>query len=381
MIPNKCNPPSLRVQKYGGSSLSSPEKIRAIAQKVHQIHRGGQNVILVVSAMGHQTNELVALAHRVSPRPHPRELDMLLSSGERVCMALVCMALRDLDCPAISFTGSQAGILTTGNHSDAHILEIRPTRLQEELQKNKVVVLAGFQGVNPQNKEITTLGRGGSDTTAVAMAAHFQVPHCEVYKDVDGVYSADPKQFQGALHHPHLTYDQALSMSLQGGDFLHYKSIQYAKKHRVPIEVSASHFSGRSTWVGPPPGGGAGGFSLPPLTRESCALAMGFTRGVETNGEAREKVDGTGTMETSWELWILFQGSAPAREITVLRESLRKNSIHFELSKKPRVSLRGDLSVVSRGTPLCGDLLFLRVAPPDVKRSLELVHQCCFWTC
>jgi aspartate kinase len=231
------------VQKFGGSSLDTPEKIREVAKRVKDLHNRGVHVIVVVSAMGKTTDDLVELSRQVTRVPNRRELDMLLSTGERISMSLMAMALTDFGVPAISFTGSQAGVLTSLSHSNAQVLDVRPTRVEDELQKGHVVVLAGFQGVNPEAREITTLGRGGSDTTAVAMAAHFQAQMCEVLKDVDGVYTADPRVVPHARHLPELSYDQLLEMTFWGAKVLHYRSVELAQRRNVPLRISLTHGS------------------------------------------------------------------------------------------------------------------------------------------
>src|SRR5258708_1776997 len=180
------------VQKYGGACLETPAKIRAVARSLATLHGRGNRVVVIVSAMGKTTDELVRVAYQVSPQPNRRELDMLLTTGERISMSLMSMALSDLGVPAISFTGSQAGVMTDEAHSSARIVDVRPVRVREELDRGRIVVLAGFQGVNPVTREITTLGRGGSDTTAVPMAAGLKASCCEIIKEVDGVCSADP---------------------------------------------------------------------------------------------------------------------------------------------------------------------------------------------
>ncbi len=177
----------LIVQKYGGATLSDPDKIKKIAQRIFNLYQSGGKIVVVVSAMGQTTNQLIELAHQVSKRPPLRELDMLLSVGERISMALLSMALNDLGCPAISFTGSQAGILTDDAHINANIIDVKAFRVEEALKENKVVILAGFQGVSQKTKEITTLGRGGSDITAVAVAGYLKAERCEILKDVDCV--------------------------------------------------------------------------------------------------------------------------------------------------------------------------------------------------
>ncbi|MEK6555906.1 MAG: aspartate kinase, partial [Bdellovibrionota bacterium] len=230
----------LIVQKFGGSSLATPEQIKKIAAKIADQHRAGFQVIVVVSAMGKTTDGLMKLAHEVSAVPNRRELDMLLSTGERISMALLSMALHDLACPSISFTGSQAGVMTDGSHSNAVIKEIKPIRVDESLTQNKVVVLAGFQGVDPVTKEITTLGRGGSDTTAVSMAAHFKAERCEILKDVDGVYSADPRIVPAARLLKEVPGDSLMEMCRWGAKVLHYRSVEVALKSKVPLAIGRS---------------------------------------------------------------------------------------------------------------------------------------------
>src|SRR5690242_13760982 len=198
---------SIVVQKYGGSSVADVDRLRAVAKRVMETRRQGHDVCVVVSAMGDTTDDLLAMAKRVSPNPHRRELDMLLSAGERISMALLSLAIRELGGDAISFTGSQSGIITNDRHIDARIIEVRPFRVQDELGRGKVVVIAGYQGVS-YRKEVTTLGRGGSDTTAVAMAAALGAEWCEICSDVNGVYSADPRIVKDAKRIPVLSYEE-----------------------------------------------------------------------------------------------------------------------------------------------------------------------------
>src|SRR6185369_11422389 len=204
------------VQKYGGTSVADPDRIRAVASRVAAARRGGDQIAVVVSAMGRTTDELLRLAREISARPSRRELDMLLTTGERVSMALLAMALHDLDVEAISFTGSQSGILTDGAHNAARIVEVRPDRIRAELAKGRVVIVAGFQGVDPRTREITTLGRGGSDTTAVALAAALRPAACEIYTDVSGVYTADPRVVPGARVIPEIGYRVCSTLAHQG---------------------------------------------------------------------------------------------------------------------------------------------------------------------
>ncbi len=227
----------LIVQKYGGATLADPEKIKHAAKRIFELHQSGIQVVVVVSAMGQTTNQLIDLARQVSIRPQLRELDMLLTVGERISMSLVSMALNDLGCPAISFTGSQAGILTDESHVNANIIDVKAFRVEEALQENKVVILAGFQGVSPVTKEITTLGRGGSDTSAVAMAGYLKADRCEILKDVDGIYTADPKLVMNARPIKNLNYHQLIEMTSWGAKVLHHRSVEMAQQKNVALYV------------------------------------------------------------------------------------------------------------------------------------------------
>ncbi len=237
----------LIVQKFGGLSLATPDFIRAAARRVATLRATGTNVIAVVSAMGTATDALIQLAYSVSEKPNRRELDMLLSTGERVSMALFSMALSDALyelCPeakAISFTGSQAGVLTDETHSNARIIDVKSIRVQDELNRGNVVILAGFQGVSPKTKEITTLGRGGTDVTAVALAAAFNASRCEILKEVPGILSADPKVVPNARPIKSMTHAELLDMTFWGAKVLHYRSVELAATHRVPIAVGLAH--------------------------------------------------------------------------------------------------------------------------------------------
>jgi len=227
------------IQKYGGTSVGSPERLKEVARRIIRSKESGDQIVVVVSAMGNTTDELIELAHRVSPVPARRELDMLLSVGERISMTLLSMAINDLGHQAISFTGSQSGIITDDRHTNARIVEVRASRIQEELKKDKVVIVAGYQGVS-RSKEVTTLGRGGSDTTAIALAAALGARVCEIYTDVDGVYTADPDIVKDARKHDHLSFDEMLSLSTVGGTVLQKEAAEYAKKHGIEIEIKSS---------------------------------------------------------------------------------------------------------------------------------------------
>jgi aspartate kinase len=241
----------LVVQKYGGSSLASPERIRSVAEIACAEKRAGRDVIVVVSAMGNTTDRLVDLARTVSSTPSKRELDMLLTAGERISMALLSMAISDLDYQGRSFTGSQSGIVTDTVHTRAKILNVRAFRVKEELDKGRIVIVAGFQGVSSA-KEVTTLGRGGSDTTAVALAAAFRAEACEIYTDVEGVFTADPELVPEARKLGAVGYDDMLELSLCGAGVLHWRSIDVARRFGVRIHVRSSFNRKRGTMVTSP---------------------------------------------------------------------------------------------------------------------------------
>jgi len=228
------------VQKYGGSSVATTERIRAVAARIANARGEGLRVVVVVSAMGDTTDDLLALAREIAPEPPPRELDMLLTAGERISMALLSIALQARDCPAISFTGSQSGIITDNRHADAKILDVRGDRIRAALDSERVVIVAGFQGVSAE-REITTLGRGGSDTTAVALAAALGAERCEIYTDVDGVYSADPRVVPQAVKIERIDYDEMLELASRGARVLHPRSVEVARRFGVPVHVRSSY--------------------------------------------------------------------------------------------------------------------------------------------
>lgn len=236
------------MQKYGGSSLNSPARIKKVAEKIARAAELSHRIIVVVSAMGRTTDDLIALAHQVSPEPQRRELDMLLTAGERISMALLSMALNDLGYPAISFTGSQSGIVTTMSHTRALIEEIRPQRISEALEREKIAIVAGFQGVS-REKEVTTLGRGGSDTTAVALAGIFGAERCEIYSDFPGLFSADPRIVPHAVLIPRIDHDEMLELAALGARVLHYRAAEMARRYRVPLRLLSSFIAGPGTMV------------------------------------------------------------------------------------------------------------------------------------
>ncbi len=239
---------TLVVQKFGGTSVADPDRIRAVADHIARTRRQGSEVVVVVSAMGKTTDDLVRLAHEVSHAPAGRELDMLLTAGERISMALLCMALIDLGVPAVSFTGSQAGIVTDTVHGKAKILEVRAQRLTDALAAGNAVVVAGFQGVST-SLDVTTLGRGGSDTTAVALAAALGADACEIYTDVAGVYTADPRIVPDARRLAAVSYEEMLDMAATGGRVLALRSVEFARNHGVAVHVRSSFTWEPGTWV------------------------------------------------------------------------------------------------------------------------------------
>jgi len=237
------------VQKFGGSSVADAESIQRVAERIAATKRDGNDVVIVISAMGDTTDELLDLALRVSPHPQPRELDMLLTTGERQSAALLAMALIDLGVPALSYTGSQAGVITTGTHGNARIIDITPGRILTSLDEGDVVIVAGFQGVSQDTKDVTTLGRGASDTTAVALAAAVGAQYCEIYTDVDGVFTADPRVVTHAKRVPVLSYEEMLELAACGAKVLHLRCVEYARSERVPIHVRSSFSENPGTWV------------------------------------------------------------------------------------------------------------------------------------
>lgn len=239
----------LIVQKFGGSSVADAESIKRVAARIAATKRSGQQVVVVVSAMGDTTDELIDLANQVSPMPNGRELDMLLTAGERISMALLAMAISNLGLEARSFTGSQAGIITTSTHGRARVIDVTPSRIQEALAEGAIAIVAGFQGVAQDTKDITTLGRGGSDTTAVALAAALDADVCEIYTDVDGVFSADPRIVPSARKLKSVTYEEMLELAASGAKVLHLRCVEYARRFNLPIHVRSSFSNLEGTWV------------------------------------------------------------------------------------------------------------------------------------
>jgi len=239
----------LIVQKYGGSSVSDAEAMKRVASRIVATKKAGHQVVVVVSAMGDTTDELIDLANQITPMPAGRELDMLLTAGERISMALLAMAIKNLGHEALSFTGSQAGVITDSKHGRARIIDVTPGRIQEALSQDAIAIVAGFQGISQDTKDVTTLGRGGSDTTAVALAAALEADVCEIFTDVDGVFSADPRIVPAARKLKSVTYDEMLELAASGAKVLHLRCVEYARRFELPIHVRSSFSNLEGTWV------------------------------------------------------------------------------------------------------------------------------------
>ncbi|MBH1934836.1 aspartate kinase [Streptomyces sp. AV19] len=246
----------LVVQKYGGSSVADAEGIKRVAKRIVEAKKNGHQVVVVVSAMGDTTDELIDLAEQVSPIPAGREFDMLLTAGERISMALLAMAIKNLGHEAQSFTGSQAGVITDSVHNKARIIDVTPGRIQQSVDAGNIAIVAGFQGVSQDKKDITTLGRGGSDTTAVALAAALDAEVCEIYTDVDGVFTADPRVVKKARKIEWISFEDMLELASSGSKVLLHRCVEYARRYNIPIHVRSSFSGLKGTWVSNEPPGG-----------------------------------------------------------------------------------------------------------------------------
>jgi aspartate kinase len=275
---------ALVVQKYGGSSVSDAEGVKRVAQRIVATHKAGHSVVVVVSAMGDTTDDLMDLAHQVSPLPPGRELDMLLTAGERISMALLAMAIANLGLEGRSYTGSQAGIITDSAHGKARIIDVTPGRILTALEEGAIPIVAGFQGVSQDSKDVTTLGRGATDTTAVALAAALGADFCEIYTDVDGVFTADPRIVPGARRLPQISYEEMLEMAACGAKVLMLRCVEYARRYSIPIHVRSSFSSKEGTWVTAKPAVSTG---------EDTEVEQAIISGVaHDNGEAKITVVG-----------------------------------------------------------------------------------------
>jgi len=249
LLPWESSPMALIVQKFGGSSVADAEGMKRVAARIVATKKAGNDVVVVVSAMGDTTDELIDLAKQITPMPTGRELDMLLTSGERISMALLAIAIGNLGHEARSFTGSQAGVITDSVHGKARIIDVTPGRIVDALKEGAIAIVAGFQGISQDTKDVTTLGRGGSDTTAVALAAALDADVCEIYTDVDGVFSADPRVVPSARKLKSITYEEMLELAASGAKVLHLRCVEYARRFDLPIHVRSSFSGNEGTWV------------------------------------------------------------------------------------------------------------------------------------
>jgi aspartate kinase len=280
----------LIVQKFGGSSVADAESIKRVAKRIVETRKAGNDIVVAVSAMGDTTDELLDLAHEVAPIPAPREMDMLLSAGERISMALLAMAIESLGHTARSFTGSQAGMITDARHGAARIVDVTPVRLREALDEGAIVIVAGFQGFNRDTKDITTLGRGGSDTTAVALAAALDADICEIYTDVDGIFSADPRLVPKAHKIDRITSEEMLELAANGAKVLYIRAVEYARRHGVTLHVRSSFNNTEGTIVYNPSDAEAG---IPTTEQGEGAVEEPLIAGVATDlSEAKITVVG-----------------------------------------------------------------------------------------
>lgn len=315
---------SVVIQKYGGSSVATPDKIKSVARRIAATKDLGHDMVVVVSAMGNTTDELLALAQAVSPQPERRELDMLLTVGERISMALLSMSLHDLGYQAVSFTGSQSGIITTNDHTNARIIRVTPYRIQAALSGGQIVIVAGFQGVS-ERKEITSLGRGGSDTTAVALAAALKADYAEICSDVDGVYSTDPRQVPEAVHLTELNYDEMQSLSDAGAKVLHAEAVEWARSQGIEVRCASTHeesqtFTRIKEVAGTPR---ITGVSINPdvwgITHSQCASDVGLDAVVKTLSDWN--VEGVRAVEFN-EGWHVFCSVQNVHGVSALTEKL-----------------------------------------------------------
>jgi aspartate kinase len=292
---------SLVVQKYGGSSVANADGIKRVAQRIVVTRKAGHSVVVVVSAMGDTTDELHDLAKQVSPLPPARELDMLLTSGERIAMALLAMAIANLGLMARSFTGSQAGVITDDVHGKARIIDVTPGRISGALADGSIPIVAGFQGVSATGKDITTLGRGGSDTTAVALAAALNADVCEIYTDVDGVFTADPRIVPVARRIPAISYEEMLELAASGAKVLQLRCVEYARRYHVPIHVRSSFSNREGTWVS----------DLPRETKEEAGMEQAIISGV-AHDPSEAKVTVAGVPDVVGQAAKIFRAIADA---------------------------------------------------------------------
>jgi len=290
------------VQKYGGSSVADAESVKRVARRIVETKKAGNQVVVVVSAMGDTTDDLIDLANQVSPLPPARELDMLLTAGERISMAVLAMAIHDLGHEARSFTGSQAGVITDAEHGRAKIIDVTPGRIEAAIAEGAIAIVAGFQGVSQTTKDITTLGRGGSDTTAVALAVALKADVCEIYSDVDGIFTADPRIEPLARKVPRISYEETLEMAAQGAKILHLRCVEYARRYDMPIHVRSSFSDKEGTWV----------VKFDDVTTEGSPMEAAIITGV-AHDRSQAKVTIVGVPDKPGEAAAIFRAVADAQ--------------------------------------------------------------------
>lgn len=290
------------VQKYGGSSVADAAGIKRVAQRIVATRKLGHDVVVVVSAMGDTTDDLIDLANEVSPLPPARELDMLLTAGERISMAVLAMAIQSLGHEARSFTGSQAGVITDAEHGRAKIIDVTPGRIRAAIDEGAIAIVAGFQGVSQTTKDITTLGRGGSDTTAVALAVALEADVCEIYSDVDGIFTADPRIEPRARKVPRISYEETLEMAAQGAKILHLRCVEYARRYDMPIHVRSSFSDKEGTWV----------VKADDVRQEDSSMEAAIITGV-AHDRSQAKITVVGVPDKPGEAAALFRAVADAQ--------------------------------------------------------------------
>ncbi len=361
----------LIVQKYGGSSVANAESVRRVARRIVDTAAAGNQVVVVVSAMGDTTDELLELAEQVSPVPPARELDMLLTAGERISMALLAMAISDLGAVARSYTGSQAGLITDAAHGRARIIDVTPGRIRAALDEGAIPIVAGFQGVAQDTKDITTLGRGGSDTTAVALAAALEADVCEIYTDVDGVFSADPRFVPLARKQQVLTYEEMLELAASGAKVLHLRCVEYARRCALPIHVRSSFSPLNGTWVVSDPA------NLPAIAAAALAQTNGDTpveqpiiAGVAHDmGDA--KITVVGVPDRPGEAAAIFQAVADAEvNIDMIVQNVSEDGRTDVTFTTPKASAAKALAAL---TALQSEIGFERLASDEDIAKVSLI--------
>ncbi len=362
------------VHKYGGSSVANLEKLGKVADRIAGVHAGGVRLVVVVSAMGNTTNELISLAREVSPHPDRRELDMLISVGERITMSLLAMALRDRGVPAVSLTGSQSGIITDESHAGANVVEVRPHRVRKHLDADQVVIIAGFQGVS-RAREVTTLGRGGSDMTAVVLAAALEASFCEICSDVDGVWTTDPNAAPDAIKLDTLSLEEALAMARGGARVLYEEALRYARDHGVEIHAQSTFGPGTGTRLTTDAQTAARVTSVagttdvcriridPPTPQDLASL-------IEKGARIRYCVEGEVFFDTQ-NVHESIEGATPTALVTCVGSGLDQHPPLMSQS----VSTLAEAGIHIRALGTSPDLFWFEVSREDLDRSVATLHK------